>query len=80
MSDLSERHPLHLHDSLQRRKVRFEPLHPPAVGLYACGPTVYGDPHLGHARGALTWDLFYRYLTRLGYRRGPPHRRGGRHR
>ncbi len=68
MSDLSERHPLHLHDSLQRRKVRFEPLHPPAVGLYACGPTVYGDPHLGHARGALTWDLFYRYLTRLGYR------------
>ncbi len=65
---LYSRFPLHLTDSLARKKRVFEPIAPPMVGLYACGPTVYGDPHLGHARGALTWDLFFRYLTHLGYK------------
>lgn len=41
---------LSLYNTLSRRKERFEPLEPPFVGLYVCGPTVYGDPHLGHAR------------------------------
>lgn len=44
------------------------PLAPPLVGMYVCGPTVYGDPHLGHTRHAVTFDLLFRYLTSLGYR------------
>lgn len=46
----------------------FEPLHPPFVGIYACGPTVYGDAHLGHARQAITFDILYRYLMHLGFK------------
>ena len=44
------------------------PLHAPHVGMYVCGPTVYGDAHLGHARPAITFDLLFRYLTHLGYK------------
>ena len=43
-------------------------MHPPFVGLYVCGPTVYSDAHLGHARPAITFDLLFRYLTYLGYK------------
>ena len=39
-----------IYNTLTRQKERFEPLHAPNVGMYVCGPTVYGDPHLGHAR------------------------------
>ncbi|MDE6080672.1 MAG: cysteine--tRNA ligase, partial [Muribaculaceae bacterium] len=46
----------------------FKPLHPGAVGMYVCGPTVYGDGHLGHARPAITFDVLYRYLRHLGYK------------
>ena len=46
----------------------FVPLHAPHVGMYVCGPTVYGDAHLGHARPAITFDIVYRYLTHLGYK------------
>ncbi|MEX0647614.1 MAG: cysteine--tRNA ligase [Balneolaceae bacterium] len=59
--------PLHLYNSISRKKEVFEPLNPPFVGLYVCGPTVYGDPHLGHARAAVTFDVIFRYLKYLGY-------------
>ncbi len=59
---------LYLHNSLTREKELFEPLHPPYTGMYVCGPTVYGDAHLGHARPAITFDLLYRYLQHLGYK------------
>lgn len=60
-------HPLEIYNTLHRKKERFEPIHEPHVGLYVCGPTVYGDTHLGHARPAITFDLLYRYLRHLGY-------------
>lgn len=57
-----------IYNTLARKKEEFEPLNPPHVGLYACGPTVYSDPHLGHARQAITYDVLYRYLEYLGYK------------
>ncbi|MFW5707493.1 MAG: class I tRNA ligase family protein, partial [Bacteroidota bacterium] len=59
---------LHIHNTLSRKKELFEPLNPPFTGLYVCGPTVYGDGHLGHARPNITFDLVFRYLTHLGYK------------
>jgi len=59
---------LFLYNTLSRRKEKFEPLNPPFAGMYVCGPTVYGDPHLGHARPAVTFDLIFRYLQHLGYK------------
>ncbi len=47
---------------------KFEPVNPPYVGMYVCGPTVYGPAHLGHARPAITFDLIFRYLRYLGYK------------
>lgn len=60
--------PLEIYNSLSRKKEKFEPINPPHVGLYVCGPTVYGDPHLGHARAAITFDLVFRYLQQAGYK------------
>ena len=57
-----------IYNTLTRSKERFEPLHAPNVGMYVCGPTVYGDPHLGHARPAITFDVLFRYLKHLGYK------------
>jgi cysteinyl-tRNA synthetase len=57
-----------IYNSLSRQKELFKPLHPPFVGLYVCGPTVYSNAHLGHARPAITFDLLYRYLMHLGYK------------
>ena len=57
-----------LYNTLTRRKEIFEPLVPGRVGMYVCGPTVYGDPHLGHARPAVTFDLLFRYLKASGYK------------
>ena len=57
-----------IYNTLTHRKELFKPLHAPHVGLYVCGPTVYGDGHLGHARPAITFDVLYRYLTHLGYK------------
>ena len=61
-------HKLQLYNTLSRRKEVFEPIHPGHVGMYVCGPTVYGDAHLGHARPAITFDLVFRYLRHLGYK------------
>ncbi|HPO40618.1 MAG TPA: class I tRNA ligase family protein, partial [Bacteroidales bacterium] len=58
---------LYLYNTLTRRKELFEPLAPPFVGMYVCGPTVYSEAHLGHARPAVTFDVLYRYLMHLGY-------------
>ena len=59
---------LKLYNTLGRKKEIFEPLHAPNVGMYVCGPTVYGDGHLGHARPAITFDILFRFLTHLGYK------------
>nr|WP_320117657.1 cysteine--tRNA ligase [uncultured Marinifilum sp.] len=59
---------LFIYNTLNRKKELFEPINAPHVGLYVCGPTVYGDAHLGHARPAITFDLLFRYLTHLEYK------------
>lgn len=57
-----------IYNTLTREKELFQPIHPELVGMYVCGPTVYGDGHLGHARPAITFDLLFRYLTHIGYK------------
>ncbi len=65
---LADKFPLHIYNTIAREKQLFTPLSPPFVGMYACGPTVYSEPHLGHARNLITWDLVFRYLQELGYK------------
>ncbi len=60
--------PLHLTNTLSRKKEEFIPLNPPNVGLYVCGPTVYSDVHLGNVRSFLTFDILFRWLNFLGYK------------
>ncbi|TLX77557.1 cysteine--tRNA ligase [Labilibacter sediminis] len=59
---------LYIYNTLSRKKELFKSITPNRVGLYVCGPTVYGDPHLGHARPAITFDLLTRLLTYLDYK------------
>ncbi|MBQ0075784.1 MAG: cysteine--tRNA ligase [Bacteroidales bacterium] len=59
---------LQIYNTLTHQKEFFRPLHEGHVGMYVCGPTVYGDAHLGHARPAITFDLLYRYLLHLGFK------------
>ena len=59
---------LHVYNTLSRKKEVFIPLHPPHVGMYVCGPTVYGDAHLGHAKSYVSFDIVRRYLRYLGYK------------
>jgi cysteinyl-tRNA synthetase len=66
--ELTMQQKLNLYNTLTRKKEVFEPLHAPFVGMYVCGPTVYGEPHLGHARSAVTYDVLYRYLKNQGYK------------
>lgn len=61
-------HDLIVYNTLHRKKELFKPIHEGRVGLYVCGPTVYGDAHLGHARPAITFDILFRYLTQIGYK------------
>ena len=61
-------HTLYIYNSLSRVKQPFKPIHEGHAGMYVCGPTVYGDAHLGHARPAITFDILYRYLRHLGYK------------
>ena len=59
---------MNIYNTLTRTKEEFVPINPPYVGLYVCGPTVYGHSHLGHARSYITFDIFFRYLTNKGYK------------
>jgi len=59
---------LKLYNTLGREKQEFQPLSPPSVGLYVCGPTVYGDSHLGHAKSYVSFDVLLRWLRHGGYR------------
>jgi cysteinyl-tRNA synthetase len=59
---------LKIYNTLSKKKELFRPINPPHVGLYVCGPTVYGEAHLGHARPAVTFDLLFRYLLHLDYK------------
>ncbi len=59
---------LKIYNTLSRKKEEFQAINPPFVGLYVCGPTVYGDAHLGHARPGITFDVLYRYLKFAGYK------------
>lgn len=57
-----------IYNTLTHKKEAFKPINPGHVGMYVCGPTVYGDAHLGHARPAITFDILFRYLQHLGYK------------
>lgn len=59
---------LFLTNTLSHKKELFVPINPGHVGMYVCGPTVYGDAHLGHARPGVTYDVLYRLLRHLGYK------------
>ena len=59
---------LYLTNTLTRSKELFKPINPGHVGMYVCGPTVYGDAHLGHARPGVTYDVLFRLLKHLGYK------------
>lgn len=59
---------LKLYNSLNRKKELFKPVSEGNVGMYVCGPTVYGDAHLGHARPGITFDIVFRYFQHLGYK------------
>lgn len=60
--------PLHIYNTLSRKKEKFNAINPPFVGMYVCGPTVYSDVHLGNCRTFMSFDVIYRYLLHLGYK------------
>lgn len=60
--------PLQVYNTLSRTKEPFTPIREGQVGMYVCGPTVYGDSHLGHAKSYVSFDVIVRYLRFLGYR------------
>lgn len=59
---------LQVFNTISRKKEEFKAINPPFVGMYVCGPTVYGEPHLGHSRSAIAFDTVFRYLKYLGYK------------
>ena len=59
---------LKVYNSLTRQKEEFKPIEPGFIGLYVCGPTVYGHAHIGHAKSYVSFDVVVRYLRYLGYR------------
>jgi cysteinyl-tRNA synthetase len=61
-------HKIFIYNTLTRKKQEFVPLIIGKLGLYVCGPTVYGDAHLGHARPAITFDVVSRYFSHIGYK------------
>ncbi len=60
--------PLKFYNTLTRRKEEFKPLHEGQVGMYVCGPTVYGHSHIGHAKSYVSFDIILRYLRYSGYK------------
>lgn len=68
LADYAKQYPVHLYNSLSREREAFNPSVEGKVGMYVCGPTVYGEPHLGHARSAITFDIVARYFRFLGYK------------
>ena len=58
---------LEVYNTLGRKREEFKPREAGKVGMYACGPTVYDDGHIGHARAAVVFDLIRRYLEFKGY-------------
>ena len=56
-----------IYNTLTRKTGTFEPVHEGRVGMYVCGPTVYGHAHLGHAKSYISFDVLVRYLRYLGY-------------
>ena|SRR5271157_3500743 len=58
---------MHIYNTLTKEMEEFAPLNPPLVTMYACGPTVYDSPHVGHARSAVAFDVIRRYLEYKGY-------------
>jgi len=59
---------IQIYNTLTRKKEIFNPIVENHVGMYVCGPTVYGDPHLGHARPSITFDVVFRYLKHSDYK------------
>lgn len=59
---------LKIFNTLNKTKEKFSPLNPPFVGMYVCGPTVYDDPHLGHAKSYVSFDVVVRFLRASGYK------------
>lgn len=57
-----------VYNTITRKKEEFKSINERIVGMYVCGPTVYGYPHLGHAKSYITFDIIYRYLCYLGYK------------
>jgi len=60
--------PLHIHNTLSRKKELFTPINPDVVGMYVCGPTLYSDVHIGNCRTFTSFDIMYRYLIHIGYK------------
>lgn len=59
---------IRIYNTLTRTKEEFKPLHPPFVGIYVCGPTVYDEPHLGHAKSYISFDVVIRFFKESGYK------------
>jgi cysteinyl-tRNA synthetase len=59
---------LKIYNTHSRKLEVFEPINAPFIGMYVCGPTVYGHPHLGHSRGPIIFDFVFRYLSHIGYK------------
>lgn len=57
-----------IYNTLSRKKEDFKPITNNHVGMYVCGPTVYGEPHLGHARPAIIFDIIFRYFKHNKYK------------
>jgi cysteinyl-tRNA synthetase len=60
--------PIYIYNSLTRKKEEFVPLTPSETSMYVCGPTVYDEPHIGHARSAYVFDVIRRYMIYRGYK------------